>query len=318
MTVPDPPINAQIQRLPAEAEPSLIRQILDNDGAAILQGAFSGDVIRKLNGELDPAAQAADVAAKKTSGLQFHKHSKYVFNLPGISNTFRTDILNSPVLNGVAENIFEDRGDYWVTAAFLRELHPGNNAQNLHRDEGSHPILQYQMPGAPAVTISFIIALTDFKKNNGGTRVILGSHKWQEIGNPTFDQAVSAEMKAGDVLVMAQGMVHAGGEIPANVPDVRRACLVFFSISQLTPFETYMTMPRAIVESMTPLAQRLIGWRSVMSVPSNKSVAYDESESKVIEEAKQVLHPNLLGLHNAGSKLLQDALQLKANVSLGN
>ncbi|OGE52414.1 hypothetical protein PENARI_c010G00061 [Penicillium arizonense] len=317
MTRPDPSSKAQIGRVPADADPNVVCQVLEDDGAVILEGVFSDDTISRFNRELDPAAKAAEMTAKTNQELQFHLQSNYVFNLPGISNTFRNDILNSPVLHGLAKKIFQETGDYWLTAAFLRELHPGTTAQNLHRDEGSHPLLSHQKPGAPPITTSFILALTDFKRDNGGTRVILGSHKWPEIGDLTDAQTVSTEMKAGDVLVLAQGVIHAGGAHPVDVPDPRRAVLVFFSSCQITPFETYMAMPRAVVETMTPLAQKMVGWRSVKPGHSNESRLH-ASGSKLLEEAKQVIHPNVTGLHNAGSKLLEDALQLKANQPLGN
>jgi verruculogen synthase len=294
MTVPDNSAKPQIQRVPADADPNAIRQLLEDDGAAILEGVFSEDIIRNFNQDLNPAATAAEMAAKTNYEFQFQQQSKYVFNLPGKSTTFRNDILNSPVLHGLAKSVFAETGDYWLTAAFLRELHAGNAPQQLHRDESSHPLLRNQKLGAPPITISFILALTDFKQDNGGTRVILGSHTWPEIGNPRDDQTVSTEMKAGDVLVLAQGVVHGGGAHPDDLPEARRAVLVFFSSCQLTPFETFMTMPREIVETMTPLAQQMIGWRSVKPGP-----------------------PNVSGVHTSDSKLLEDALQLRANQPQG-
>jgi verruculogen synthase len=293
MTVPDLASKPQIQRAPAEQNPDTIRQILEDDGAAILEGVFSEDLIRRFNHELDAPAKAAELAAKTVYNFQFPYQSKYVFNLPGVSKTFRTDVLNSHVLHGLAKSLFAGTGDYWLTAAFLRELHPGHNPQNLHRDESTHPIIRHQKPGAPPVTLSIIVALTDFTHDNGGTRVILGSHKWPEIGRPSYEQAVSTEMKAGDVLVLAQGVVHAGGAHPEDHPDPRRAVLVFLSSCQLTQFENYMTMPRNLVETMTPLAQQMIGWRSVKPGP-----------------------PNVSGIHLSDGKMLEDVLQLKANQPL--
>jgi verruculogen synthase len=293
MTLPDLSLKPQIQRVPAEQDPDAIRRILEDDGAAILEGVFSEDIVRSFNHELDAPAQAAELAAKTVYNFRFPYQSKYVFNLPGVSKTFRTDVLNSPVLHGLAKSLFKGTGDYWLTAAFLRELHPGHFPQNLHRDESTHPLLANQKLGVPPITLSFIFALTDFTQDNGGTRVILGSHKWPELGRPSYDQTVPTEMKAGDVLVLAQGVVHAGGAHPEDLPDPRRAVLVFFSSCQLTQFENYMTMPRDLVETMTPLAQQMIGWRSVKPGP-----------------------PNVSGIHLSEGKMLEDVLQLKVNQPL--
>ncbi|KAL3446308.1 Verruculogen synthase [Aspergillus insuetus] len=293
MTVPDSTSKPQIQRVPAGADPTAIRHLLEDDGAVILQGVFSEEVIRSFNQELDPASKKAQLGAKTNYDFQFPHQSKYVFNLPGVSKTFRTEILNHPVLHGIAKEIFERTGDYWLTAAFLRELHPGHNPQMLHRDESTHPLLAHMKPGAPPLGLSFILALTDFTEENGGTRVILGSHKWSEVGNPTTEQTVPTQMKAGDVLALAQGVVHGGGAHPEDIADPRRAVLVFYSSCQLTQFETYMTMPRKLVETMTPLAQQMIGWRSVKPA-----------------------RPNVSGLNITDAKLVEDALHLKSNQAL--
>ncbi|KAL4969423.1 2-oxoglutarate dependent dioxygenase ftmF [Aspergillus stella-maris] len=287
------PSKPQIQRLSADADPNAIRQLLEDDGAAILQGVFSDQIIQALNQEIDPAAKAVKCAAKTNYDFQFPYQSKYVFNLPAVSKTFRHDILNNGVLHGIAKSIFQNTGDYWLTAGFLRELHPGHNPQLLHRDESTHPLLCHQKPSGPPLTLSFILALTDFTEDNGGTRVILGSHKWPEIGKPTEDQTVPTQMKAGDVLVLAQGVVHGGGAHPEDLPDPRRAVLVFYSSCQLTQFETHMTMPRELVETMTPLAQQMIGWRSAKPA-----------------------RPNVSGLHITDGQLLENVLGLKANQPL--
>lgn len=63
---------------------------------------------------------------------------------------------------------------------------------------------------------------------------------------------------------------------------------------QLTPFETFTTMPCEIVETRTPLTQKMIGWRSAKPGP-----------------------PNVSGLYPSHSKLLEDALQLRVNQAQG-
>ncbi|RHZ53588.1 phytanoyl-CoA dioxygenase family protein [Aspergillus thermomutatus] len=293
MTVSKAASKPQIQRVPAGADPDMLGQIFEDDGAAIVEGLFSADVIQRFNQELDPYAKAAVDGVHTMYNFRVPAHSKYVAGLPTISKTFRHEILNSPTLHDLCRSTFKATGDYWLTASFLRELSQGHAAQDYHRDESTHPLLRHQKPEAPPITLSIIIALTDFTEANGATRVILGSHRWPEIGTPSDDQAVRAVMKAGDVLAVRQGVVHAGGEHRGQSAQPRRAVLAYFGSCQLTPFETHMAMPRELVESMTPLAQQMIGWRSV----------------------KPAL-PNMSGLHTARIRLLEDELQLKSNQKL--
>ncbi|GFF22622.1 hypothetical protein IFM61606_08569 [Aspergillus udagawae] len=287
MTIPPKP---QIQRFAADVDPELVHRVLEEDGAAILQGAIPIDVIERFNRELDPCASAVSAERESIYGVKLPPHAKYVGNLPATCPTFRHDILNNSFLHKLCEGNFKRTGDYWLTAAFLREVEPSGGDQDFHRDEATHPLLQYQKLDAPPIALSFILALTDFTEDNGATQVILGSHRWAEVGKPSPDQAVLATMKAGDVLAVRQGVVHAGGRHLGKTTNTRRAVLVYFNSCQLTPFETYVTMPREMVETMTPLAQKMIGWRSV----------------------KPAL-PNVSGLHTTQMRLLEDELQLKSN-----
>ncbi|KAL4919687.1 hypothetical protein BDW62DRAFT_209625 [Aspergillus aurantiobrunneus] len=252
MTVADPSTKPQTQRSSPDADPDTLRQLLVEDGAC-------------FNRELDRESNIAEAGAKSIFVVRFSAQSKYVGNLPGISKTFREDILNSPCIHGVAKSFFRDTGDYWLTASFLRELWPGHGPQHMHRDEAIHPLLQNQKPGSAPITLSCILALTDFTRQNGATRVILGSHKWAEIDEVSDDMTVLAEMKPWDMLLLAQGC-------------------------QLAQFETFKALSREIVESMSPLAQKMIGWRST----------------------KPCL-PNVSGLNTSHLLLLEDILELQAN-----
>ncbi|KAL4811691.1 hypothetical protein BDW67DRAFT_179379 [Aspergillus spinulosporus] len=294
MTLPNASPKPQIPRVTASEDTTTVQKYLEDVGAVILEGAFTHETIQDLNRDLDPAFDATDLVVSADHAFQ-PVQSKYVFNLPVISKTFRHDILNSPALHGVARSFFEGTGDYWLTAASSGQLYPGHAPQELHRDESlTHPLVQYQTPGAPPITLSFIIALTEFTKNNGGTRVVLGSHKRAEM-NYSTDEAVPAEMKPGDVLALSQGVVHAGGPHSIHIPHPRRTALLFFGSCQLTQVETYMMMPRGLVETMTPLAQQMIGWRS-LKPPK----------------------PNVAGIHLSNSKFIEDVLDLKSNQPLGD
>ena len=82
-------------------------------------------------------------------------------------------------------------------------------AQVLHRDQGQYPIFDLLGHKAPEATVNFLIALTDFTEENGATRVIPGSHFWEDysdLGSP--EQTVPAIMKAGDAVIMSGKTVH--------------------------------------------------------------------------------------------------------------
>ena len=61
-----------------------------------------------------------------------------------------------------------------------------------------------------------MIALVDFTADNGATRVVPGSHRWDSDRVPTDDELVPAEMAAGSAVVYLGSALHGGG---ANVTD---------------------------------------------------------------------------------------------------
>ncbi|KAJ0414183.1 Verruculogen synthase [Aspergillus carlsbadensis] len=284
----------QLRRLPAtDIDADLVCSVLEENGAAIIEGAVAADVIERLNRDLDPLAAATRPLGETKYGYRpkIVPQAKYITNLPGRSETMRRDILNNPVIHTVCEANFKRTGDYWLSTAVLREIAPGFGDQDFHRDEAIHPLLSTQKPDAAPIAISFILAVTKFTEENGATMVIPGSHRWAEVGTPSVDEAVPATMKAGDILVLRQGLVHAGGRHNGNADSgARRAILAYFDSCQLTPIENFRTMPREMVEAMTPLAQKMIGWRTL----------------------KPAL-PNVTGLNTVGMEFLENVLELKAN-----
>jgi Phytanoyl-CoA dioxygenase (PhyH) len=74
---------------------------------------------------------------------------------------------------------------------YATELHPGQDAQMLHYEQGIYPL-----PRDRDVMVTAIWALDDFAIGNGATRVVPGSHRRAE-GEPSAGEAVPAEMTAG-------------------------------------------------------------------------------------------------------------------------
>ncbi|EDP49183.1 Verruculogen synthase [Aspergillus fumigatus] len=286
MTVDSKP---QLQRLAADADVDRMCRLLEEDGAFILKGLLPFDVVESFNRELDVQMAIPPPKGERLLADKYPPHFKYVPNVATTCPTFRNTILINPVIHAICEAYFQRTGDYWLSAAFLREIESGMPAQPFHRDDATHPLMHYQPLEAPPISLSVIFPLTEFTEENGATEVILGSHRWTEVGTPERDQAVLATMDPGDVLIVRQRVVHAGGGNRTTAGKPRRVVLAYFNSVQLTPFETYRTMPREMVESMTVLGQRMLGWRTMK--PSD---------------------PNIVGINLIDDKRLENVLQLKA------
>ncbi|RAH46615.1 2-oxoglutarate dependent dioxygenase ftmF [Aspergillus brunneoviolaceus CBS 621.78] len=272
MSSPETANKPSIRRFPATTPPQTLWQAVCDDGAAIIEGFLPGPTIEKFDQELSHRSAT-------TTGGQMNQEfyqmpvpttTKWMNDLTATCPTFRHEILNNPVLHRLCEEVFtRTHGDYWLLNGMAMEMMPGNPTQELHNDHGTHPILQYLADDAPSPVFSIITAVNEFTEANGATRVILGSHRWPMGQRGTDEQTVRAVLQPGDALVLYRTTKHGGAAHGAENPDHRRLLLLSVGSCQLAPYETHVTVPRAVVESMTPLAQKMIGWRSTKPVISN-------------------------------------------------
>ena len=268
-SIPDSPPKQQptLQRLPSTTPPSEILAALRTSGAVIIKSLFTKSQIASLNAEVNPHISKTCPGSKQTDDWlrDFHgDKTKRLNGVVGLSPTFRNEILEQPLIHSLCEAIYlPTAGGYWLNSAQVIDIHPGSKAQPLHRDQWQFPIFTHCGPDAPEASVNFVVALSEFKGENGATRVIPGSHLWSDLSeNGTQEMTIPAEMEVGDACFISGKVVHGGG---ANVTsdEVRRAITLVFQCSYLTPEEAYpFLVEKEVVKGMSPRAQRMIGFRS--------------------------------------------------------
>jgi ectoine hydroxylase-related dioxygenase (phytanoyl-CoA dioxygenase family) len=93
---------------------------------------------------------------------------------------------------------------------------PDEQAQPIHADDQLIPLPRPHVP----IICNTMWAITDFTEENGATRLVPGSHLWDEPPNPLeLYDTIPAEMSKGSVLVWVGSLWHGGG---ANRTDRRR------------------------------------------------------------------------------------------------
>jgi verruculogen synthase len=138
---------------------------------------------------------------------------------------------------------------------------PGEPAQNLHRGDTMYQVTKLRLPDDPEVMANILVAVTEFRDDNGSTRVVPGSHVWDEArGAQMPDQACSAALRPGDALLFVGSLWHGAGSNQSHA--YRQGLLLSIHPCHFTPMESHLHVPRTIVESMAPQAQKMIEWRS--------------------------------------------------------
>lgn len=256
-----------LPRLPRSASVDEMIKNVHKEGGIIIEGFLSPGEVLEFNKDIDPSIKNLNPgAATKDEAIPgFHgSNTKRLTNLVSKSKIFRDKILNDPLAHAIADRMYrDDAGSYWMHTAQCIQIGPGNATQPLHRDLENCHFAIVQGPSGFEVNINFLIALTDFTEENGATRFIPGSNHWEDFSDRgNQEMTIPAIMKAGDCLFISGKVVHGGGENRTE-NEYRRAVAFTFAPSYITPEEAYpFLVDKGIVSEMTPLAQKMIGFRS--------------------------------------------------------
>nr|ATW01306.1 EasH [Claviceps gigantea] len=267
------PPQQRTKRFSMDSDPVAIHQAIVEDGVAVIEGFLTPEQVEKLNRDVDARLLAyrnrarPEVTDKQklwTADFVL-EHVARVHNLVDFSHVFRHEILNHGLLHEICRRTFWESGDYWLGFGAVIENGPGTEQQKWHRDQPIYPLVK-QGPDAPEGMLNFFTALTDLDDETGRTQYIWGSNKWEELGTPDALHPIeNVALKAGDTTIVSGKVTHRGS---ANLSrKFRRAMPIMMVPSILTPFDATCHLSRELVETMTPLAQKMVGRRSVMIPP---------------------------------------------------
>ena len=105
-----------------------------------------------------------------------------------------------------------------------------------------------------------VIALVDFTAENGATRVVPGSHRWDWERMPTPRTSPIAAMPAGSGVIYLGSTLHGGG--PNTTADQwRRGMHLSYVLGWLRTEENhYLATPPEIARTLPRHAQELLGY----------------------------------------------------------
>ena len=227
---------------------------LQRDGAVIVEGFLSADLLARFNVEIEPVLAGTPRGGSAMFNAFFNwfygRQTLTITGLAGKSRVFATEVLTHPLYRAVCDEVLlPNCACYRLNVAQVLDRGPGSEQQLLHRDEAAWPHLP--QPHAE-IELASVIALEDFTAANGATRVAPGSHRWSRDRTAEPDELVAAEMPAGSAVVYLGSTIHGGG---ANTTTdvLRRGMHVSFCLGWLhteenqyvaTPLETVRTLPR--------------------------------------------------------------------------
>jgi ectoine hydroxylase-related dioxygenase (phytanoyl-CoA dioxygenase family) len=184
---------------------------IDEQGYTVLEDVIDDDVVRALREDLlrievEHAVTPADNAFEGSSTVR-------IYNLLAHGELYQR-IPVDPVVLPVVEAVLDD--GCLISSLSSISIGPGETPQPIHADDQLIPLPKPH----PATVCNTMWALTDFTEDNGATRLVPGSHRFDH--SPDFGapyETVPAEMASGSVLVWHGSLWHGGG---GNRTDDRR------------------------------------------------------------------------------------------------
>ena len=234
---PDTPLDALAARLA-------------RDGYVIIE-ELAVALTARAREELQPHVDGAPFGHVSFLGFR----TKRLGGLLAKSAAVRELVLDPTVLALADRLLLPHCARYHLNFSGIMHLAPGAEAQSLHRDGSLYPLVHPH----PTTIMPTMWALSDFSAENGATRIIPGSHRWEHDRLPCEDEIIAAEMPAGSVLIYTCGVLHGGGDNRSD--DVRTGLALQYALGWLRQEENqYLVNPPEIAREYPEKLQRLIGY----------------------------------------------------------
>jgi ectoine hydroxylase-related dioxygenase (phytanoyl-CoA dioxygenase family) len=223
------------------------RRLVD-DGYVVVSGLLTPDEVQGAAADLRRVLETVPTGRNFFEGLTTQR----VYALFAKTRTFDQAAVH-PLVLAVLDQVL---GHYQLSAPVGISIGPGEQAQILHRDDAIYPLPQ---PGPPVV-VNTMWPLDEFTGDNGATRFVPGSHRWEPGRQPTAgDKVEIAALSPGSAMFYLGSLWHGGGANRTSRP--RLGVILEYAAAWLRPQENHcLAVPRRVVRELPERLQELLGY----------------------------------------------------------
>lgn len=247
--------NARAAELPGLTEDlGTARNDLAVWGYAMIANALAAEQVRECRERLRSQAAAEAAAGIGHFDNGEPKLNQRVWNLVNKGQMFR-DLLFHPVLRELLPELLGK--DYTLSSLTANIAAPGGEPMPLHSDQGYTP---RSLPIRVVVNTAWM--LEDHSEQNGGTRLVPGSHLWPELPEDKPEaESIAATGPAGTMVMFDGRLWHGTG---ANRTAGRRHLLLgYFCRPWIRPQENFtLSLLDELYEEASPELLGLLGFRT--------------------------------------------------------
>jgi ectoine hydroxylase-related dioxygenase (phytanoyl-CoA dioxygenase family) len=167
------------------------------------------------------------------------------------------DLVMHPTVTGAVGSVLGHASTFQLHLTQVISIEPGQGAQYIHRDQWAFDFFEF--PAGYEVTCNTIWAMNDFTDENGGTRLIPGSHRFEDKLKFTEADTEAAEMRKGSVLLYTGALYHGGGPNRSDGP--RNGANITYCVGWLRQEENqYLSVPPEIARELPDDLLRMMGY----------------------------------------------------------
>jgi ectoine hydroxylase-related dioxygenase (phytanoyl-CoA dioxygenase family) len=277
-----------LPNLPSPTEDlAKIRSDLDQFGYALLANALSPAEVAAARGRLFEQADAEREAGIGLFDGGASLPNQRVVNLMNKGTEF-VELLNHPIIDVIVKEVL---GDYFLLGSYTANIAgPGSESQTLHTDQ------MWMIPpnDSHAMGINLAFFLDDVTEENGGTRLLPGSHKGTlrpEHPLVVTEETVAAAGPAGTILLFESRTFHGTG---ANVSknSLRPVILMFFVRYFIRPQENaFFSIDPELEATLSDRLKTMLGYRVTYTVGGVDGAATEGSMAKRPDKLTGIMKP---------------------------
>jgi ectoine hydroxylase-related dioxygenase (phytanoyl-CoA dioxygenase family) len=242
----------EIRHLPATASADEVGALLREEGGAIIDCLVPPATVDRVERELDPFLAATPFGPDDFAGRRTRRTGALIAR-----SASSRQLIVHPLVLGAVERVIGHSSGFQLHLTQVISIDPGEPAQKVHRDQWAFAFFPF--PKGYEVSCNTLWAMTDFTEENGATRLIPGSHRFEDRLELDGAETAPAEMKKGSVLLYTGSLYHGAGANRSRA--TRRGINLTYSVSWLRQEENqYLAVPLETARTLPVDLLRLMGY----------------------------------------------------------
>ena len=244
----------EIVHVSADTDVEEVHEVLVSDGCLVIDNLISVETVDVIQSEMAPFVEATPLGETAFDGFQTRRSGSLIARSPA-----SRDVIMDPLVLAVTDRALAHATNYQLHCTQVIEIGPGSAPQVIHRDQWAFDMFPF--PAGFDSTFSTMWAITDFTAENGATRVIPGSHQFEDKLTFELEDTIPAEMTAGSVLLYTGSTYHGAG--PNTSEQTRTGLIVHYSLAWLRQEENqYLGVPQQVLDQLPEDLLRLMGYQN--------------------------------------------------------